>query len=141
MLTKEDIAVRRAWLACVVDTEGCITAFRRKSGNPEVSFSIGMISRAFIETFLQRSEADSKITTYRRKGKKQKNYATQFSTKISSRESLRDFLLFVEPDLVTKGDKARAAIKFLDRRLLRHGLPYDKIDNELFERVLHAKDA
>jgi hypothetical protein len=131
--------VERAWLACVVDTEGCITAYRRKGGTPVVSFSLGMVSRKFVEEFVRRSETDRKITTYKRKGK-QSNCQTQFSVKICKHEELRDFLLFVAPDLVAKRSKARVAIEFLDRRILRRHKPFDKIDNELFERVLHAKD-
>lgn len=136
-----DIEKERVWLACVTDCEGCITAFRRKgSDNPDVSFSIGMVSRTFIETFVQRAGISSKITTYNRKNCGEAQYQTQFSTKISRREQLRDFLLLVEPELIIKGEKARAAIAFLDRRLLRHRMPYDRTDNELFERLLHARD-
>jgi len=130
----------RQWLACAIDGEGTITAYRRKSGAPVVSFGIGMVSRAFIETFAQRSETHHKITTYERKGKKAANCQTQFSYKIGAMAELRDLLIFIEPELVIKGARCRAAIKFLDRRLLRKGKKYDRIDNELYERVLHARD-
>ena len=127
----------RSWLACVLDTDGCISAVRRRKNRIGVEFALEMTSRRFVQEFQRRAGTNRKIVV-REPHKKEHN--TTFRVGISKMDVLRDFLVFIEPELVIKRERARAAILYLDRRILRKGMKHDALDLEFFERIVHAKD-
>lgn len=139
MHTKE---ITLAWLAGLVDGEGCIAFARRSDYNPhrllqlrydvKVAMACEMTIRRVYEIAVD-IVGDDLVTAPFEERRKNRRDRPLWRTEIGSKRGVYDFLTTLEPYLLTKHLEARLTLSYLERALLSKHYRPTEFDRRLAE--------